>query len=144
MQEQTKNPSRSLCLNWPEGFFFTDRLRLLQVQQVVLDAPRQEAACILAPLLKLQEDGALRFIDARQIAGWAKPSVSQLAVGGIITGYPDGTFRPEKIISRAEAVAIIKHIVHLIAPISSLWKTPFRSVGRPRNSNHRRERRKTA
>jgi N-acetylmuramoyl-L-alanine amidase len=68
---------------------------------------RQEAACILAPLLNLQEDGTLRFIDARQIAGWAKPSVSQLAVGGIITGYPDGTFRPEKIISRAEAVAII-------------------------------------
>jgi N-acetylmuramoyl-L-alanine amidase len=68
---------------------------------------RQEAACILAPLLKLQEDGALRFTDTRQIAAWAKPSVSQLAVGGIITGYPDGTFRPEKIISRAEAVAII-------------------------------------
>jgi N-acetylmuramoyl-L-alanine amidase len=67
---------------------------------------RQEAACILAPLLKLQE-GALRFTDTRQIAAWAKPSVSQLAVGGIIAGYPDGTFRPEKIINRAEAVAII-------------------------------------
>jgi N-acetylmuramoyl-L-alanine amidase len=67
---------------------------------------RQEAACLLAPLLKLQ-DGALRFTDIRQIAAWAKSSVSQLAVGGIITGYPDGTFRPAKTINRAEAVAII-------------------------------------
>jgi len=87
---------------------------------------RQEAACILAPLLHTQAPtgggGASRFIDARQVAGWAKHSVSQLAAGGIITGYPDGTFRPEKLISRAEAVAIINkalasgNISHTPAP----------------------------
>ena len=70
---------------------------------------RQQAACILAQVLNLQGGGSLNFIDGRQISGWARPSVSQLAAGGIVAGYPDGTFRPGKTITRAEAVAIINH-----------------------------------
>ncbi len=68
---------------------------------------RQEAACILDKLLKPNGKGSLSVTDAAQIDSWAKPSVAQLVASGIISGYPDGSFRPKNIISRGEAAALI-------------------------------------
>ncbi|MGD0152609.1 MAG: S-layer homology domain-containing protein [Thermacetogeniaceae bacterium] len=70
---------------------------------------RQEAACLLAKLLKLNGEGNLRFSDTSQIDNWAKPSVSSLIAKEIMAGYPDKTFRPKKTITRAEAVVIINN-----------------------------------
>jgi uncharacterized protein YraI len=71
------------------------------------DVSRQEAACMLAKLLKLDGATTSGFSDAGDIASWAKPSVSDLVAAGIMAGYPDGTFRPREVISRAEAVVMI-------------------------------------
>ncbi len=77
------------------------------------EVSRQEAACMLAKLLKLDSGGSLNFSDAGAIASWARPSVSGLVTAGIMTGYPDGTFRPQKVISRAEAVVMINKALAL-------------------------------
>jgi hypothetical protein len=44
------------------------------------------------------------------IAGhWAEAWVEQLAIKGITSGYPDGTYRPENQVTRAEmAVFLVK------------------------------------
>lgn len=39
---------------------------------------------------------------------WAQPFIASLAQEGIVTGYPDGTFRPEENIDRDEYAAIIR------------------------------------
>jgi len=49
--------------------------------------------------------GAAVFTDTNR--HWAETSISALAVKGYIKGYPDGTFRPDNTISRAEFLAIL-------------------------------------
>lgn len=39
---------------------------------------------------------------------WAQPYIQRLAQKNIITGYPDGTFRPEKSVDRDEFAAIVR------------------------------------
>ncbi|MDH7576877.1 MAG: N-acetylmuramoyl-L-alanine amidase [Bacillota bacterium] len=68
---------------------------------------RQEAACLLAKLLKLEGEGNIAFTDAGKIAAWARPAVAALVAKGIMGGYPDGTFRPARSITRAEAAALV-------------------------------------
>lgn len=42
---------------------------------------------------------------------WASQDIKALAASGIITGYTDGTFRPNEVITRAEIIAMISRIV---------------------------------
>ncbi len=71
---------------------------------------RQEAAVIVANILKLNSAGSdelKKFKDASSIPAWSASSVAALVKGGILAGYPDGTFQPKKAITRAEAVVIL-------------------------------------
>ncbi|MBT2289192.1 S-layer homology domain-containing protein [Paenibacillus albidus] len=45
-------------------------------------------------------------------AHWAKEAIAILSSNGIISGYPDGTFKPDREISRAEIVLILSRIVN--------------------------------
>jgi hypothetical protein len=38
---------------------------------------------------------------------WAEAAISQLLISGAINGYPDGSFKPENLISRAEFVTVL-------------------------------------
>ena len=50
------------------------------------------------------------------IAGnWAQASIQELVYMGAITGYPDGTFRPDNTITRAELISIIDKALKLPA-----------------------------
>jgi len=72
---------------------------------------RQEAASIVARILNLgasDAEGLLRaFSDANDIAAWARNAVAAVVERSIMGGYPDGTFRPGKALTRAEAVVIL-------------------------------------
>lgn len=46
------------------------------------------------------------FSDVKQDA-WYSKNVSNMVATGIINGYPDGTFKPDKALTRAEFVAVI-------------------------------------
>ena len=53
------------------------------------------------------------------IAGhWAEKSITELMQAGFISGYPDGTFKPDNAITRAEFLKIITSVLGL-APASS-------------------------
>ncbi|PRX74304.1 S-layer family protein [Cohnella sp. SGD-V74] len=44
---------------------------------------------------------------------WAEESIKQAVLDGIITGYPDGTFRPDEPVSRAEFTVMLAHALDL-------------------------------
>ncbi|WP_215506673.1 S-layer homology domain-containing protein [Peptoniphilus sp. EMRHCC_23] len=48
------------------------------------------------------------FADAK--GHWAEPAIAQAYANGRITGYPDGTFRPDNQITRAEAVTVFNKL----------------------------------
>jgi hypothetical protein len=49
-----------------------------------------------------------RLAQASDVAGnWAEPFIKVLVEKGIIAGYPDGTFQPDKAVTRAEFAALL-------------------------------------
>ncbi|QJD85665.1 S-layer homology domain-containing protein [Cohnella herbarum] len=69
---------------------------------------RAEFAVMLMNALKPQGDGAaLTFTDKAMIGSWAQKSIAQAVYAGIISGYEDGSFRPNAEITRAEMAAMI-------------------------------------
>ena len=57
-------------------------------------------------MYKRQADD-VAFSDASDIAEYAKTSVMGLASFGVINGYEDGSFQPERAVSRAEIAVLI-------------------------------------
>lgn len=51
--------------------------------------------------------GSLTFTDAGAVSAWARDAVAHLAREGVISGYPDGSFRPQNLVTREEACKIL-------------------------------------
>lgn len=72
---------------------------------------RQEAALVLARLQALGQDVEdYPFTDAAVIPDWSRWAVMACARRGLMVGYPDGAFRPEAGITRAETVTILDRV----------------------------------
>ena len=78
---------------YPDGSFQPDR-----------PVTRAELATMIARYLGLGEKGA-NFPDA--LGHWASGWIGALADKGVLQGYPDGSFRPDRTVTRAEAAKII-------------------------------------
>lgn len=75
---------------------------------------RAEFTVMLVGALQLDGTGAtLTFTDAAQIEAWAKQAVAIAVQSGIITGYDDGSFRPNAQITRAEMAVMIARMMQL-------------------------------
>ena len=84
---------------------------------------RAEAASIFFRLLTAEEKNntfPVVFSDVRSGA-WYTQAVNYLASIEIITGYPDGTFRPDRPISRAEFAAIASRFDNLAQTSSNAF-----------------------
>lgn len=71
---------------------------------------RAEFATIAARLEGKSDAVLYGFADVKN--HWAKDYIASAAASGWITGYEDGTFRPENYITRAEAMAIINRMLN--------------------------------
>lgn len=70
---------------------------------------RAEFATIAAQFDSTEYTGADKFTD---ISGhWASDYINRAAVRGWISGYPDGTFKPNQYITRAEAMTLINAVL---------------------------------
>lgn len=78
-----------------------------------LSITREEAAFILAKNLMMEPAVGVNtsFADGRSISTWSRGMVSAAAENNLISGYPDGTFRPQKSITRGEAAVILLNAV---------------------------------
>ena len=70
---------------------------------------RAEFAAIAARFLSGPSAGRDRFTDTAN--HWARALINQAAAEKWITGYKDGTFRPDNAITRAEAVTLINNVL---------------------------------
>ena len=88
-----------LMEGYPDGTFRPDD-----------EATREEAAAFLTRVMKSEISGkGISFSDVEKDR-WSYDEISALANSGILTGYPDGTFRPEKILDRGEMATILNRI----------------------------------
>ncbi|SHH11892.1 S-layer homology domain-containing protein [Thermosyntropha lipolytica DSM 11003] len=89
---------RGIIKGYPDGTFLPRR-----------EVSRKEAAVMMAALISGKEEGKIELIfkDRDRIPAWARDGVARMYAQGIINGYPDGTFRGERSLTRAEAAVMI-------------------------------------
>ncbi|MFT9849458.1 leucine-rich repeat protein [Aneurinibacillus sp. REN35] len=69
---------------------------------------RAEFMVMLVGALKLEGSGtSLTFKDQAKIGSWAKQAVALAVEAGIVSGYEDGSLRPDAPITRAETASMI-------------------------------------
>ncbi len=68
----------------------------------------EKALSVIAPL---SEDD---FADERLVSSWAKASVKKAARLGIVEGYPDGSFAPQELVTRAQAANMICNLARIL------------------------------
>ena len=69
---------------------------------------RAEACAVLGRALGIPGSGTeLRFSDAGAVPGWALDAVAYLVEKGVVSGYPDGSFKPSGTLTRAELAALL-------------------------------------
>ncbi|MCL6449475.1 MAG: S-layer homology domain-containing protein [Armatimonadetes bacterium] len=79
------------------------------------DAPvtRAELVVLFLRLLgERAEEGQPLFSDVKP-THWAYGAITRAAAAGLISGYPDGTFRPDAPVTRAEAAGMAVKIINL-------------------------------
>jgi len=88
---------------------------------------RAEFITMLAKAFKWQseenEASELSFQDNDNIGAWAKDAIAQGLKRGIVTGYTDGSFRPNQEITRTEMIVMIARALGIKA--SDLEQTSF-------------------
>ncbi len=70
---------------------------------------REQAALLLGRNMMLQETRGetLGYSDSREFSEWSRNMMRSITNAGIIDGYPDGSFRPQKLISRGEVACML-------------------------------------
>lgn len=89
--------AKKWMIGYPDGNFHPD-------QQVT----RAELAQILLNVKKWNGDAENTFADAK--GHWAEKAIGILQAQGLITGYPDGTFRPNDSVKRVEADVVFNQL----------------------------------
>jgi hypothetical protein len=75
---------------------------------------RGEAAVMIAKAFKLTKTKTLQYADVSK-HHWAYEYIGKVSQAGIMEGYPDGRFRPERIATRAEMAAMVANAMQLKA-----------------------------
>ena len=78
---------------------------------------RAEFAAIAARFDDKNTDTSSKFTDIA--SHWAKNKIGIAANKGWINGYPDGTFRPNQYITRAEAMTLVNRVLNRLPENSS-------------------------
>jgi uncharacterized protein YjbJ (UPF0337 family) len=69
---------------------------------------REQMTVMVVKALKLEKaNGKINFVDGSTSSPWAKDAILTAVQDGLIVGFPDKTFKPQKFATRAEAVSLI-------------------------------------
>lgn len=79
---------------------------------------RQEVAGILdrilRPVSEESEASLPTYRDAFAFPAWSAASINAVVCAGYMAGYPDNTFQPDRLLTRAEAVAVLDRSVGIL------------------------------
>ena len=70
---------------------------------------REEMASLLARMIQADYTGAPAFSDVSP-ERWSYQEITALAGAGILSGFGDGTFRPEQTLTRGEMASLLERI----------------------------------
>ena len=101
-----KLSSKGILTGYPDGTFKPNR-----------NITRAEFANIVSKYIKNPKAANETFVDV-PMNHWAKNAIAMVKAEGWITGYPDGTFRPDAPITRAEAVSIVNRMFDRAADVN--------------------------
>jgi len=111
---------RDIVQGYPDGTFRPDSpVNRAEALKILL-------AAVALPELEV-ESGTGTFSDVPSDA-WFSPVVAQAAGYQLLSGYPDGTFRPEQSITRAEAAKLV-YLLMLINPHVNGYVLPTEGLG---------------
>ncbi|GIP51658.1 glycosyl hydrolase [Paenibacillus vini] len=82
------------------------------LSKATANVTRQDAVTLISKAFSLTNESAVKptnYQDEQDISEYARKAVS--ALSGAISGYPDGTFRPNQPMTRAELVTVLDHLV---------------------------------
>ncbi|MGF7047781.1 hypothetical protein J2T13_002287 [Paenibacillus sp. DS2015] len=72
---------------------------------------REELAVVMVRFLKLEISQPIETHFADAMDRWSSSSIEALYRNRLITGYPNGTFKPRNSITRREAVTMVNHMM---------------------------------
>jgi uncharacterized repeat protein (TIGR02543 family) len=83
---------------------------------------REEVATIVARIKNLTSaaNAADKYTDAAKIGSWSKGQVGAVTSAQIMQGYPDGSFMPQGLMTRAEVVVASDNALHYTAPVANI------------------------
>ncbi|MGI2295974.1 S-layer homology domain-containing protein [Paenibacillus sp. GXUN7292] len=138
--EESSNPDSAVSYkDVPDNHWAADVIRQASKLKIISgytngtfkpgrEVSRAEFAVMLARALQLGEASTpLSFKDSAEIPQWSLSSVAQVVQAGIITGYPDGTFRAEQPVTRTEAVVMLVKALELKLKQDAVL--PFQDAG---------------
>ncbi|PRR69237.1 S8 family serine peptidase [Neomoorella humiferrea] len=101
-----KMTARGILAGYEDGSFRPD-----------IPVRRVELVAMLARLAGWASGGgeAPTFSDAAAIPSWARGAVAAAGAKGLVAGYEDGTFRPERPVSRVEAAAFFTRYLEIVS-----------------------------
>ena len=120
VNEDTVVKAKWVNLNAPKEFVSDDHIAYIQGYpdgnvKPEANITREEVATIIYRLLTAEKKAEIASTENNfsDVAAdkWSIEAISTLANGGYISGYEDGTFKPEAPITRGEFVAIIARFV---------------------------------
>ncbi|RUT33690.1 endonuclease [Paenibacillus zeisoli] len=137
VQEAKSNPSALVVTDskghWAEKTIDTlVRLNIIQGYEDKTVKPnesitRAEFVTVLSRIFDVSE---VKQVNLRDIGNhWASQAIKQFAAAGVISGYGDGSFQPDKPISREEIIVIIARMVNMDHAKRDSSKGNFMDVG---------------
>lgn len=117
------------------GDWFYESMAALARQNIFLDSEttagpnvkltRQETAYIIAKAFALNpSSGGTSFTDNAMISDWALGYVSSMCSKKFISGMPDGSFKPENPVTRAQMCVMINNMVHTVITQPGVYNIP--------------------
>ena len=100
-----ETPEENLKLAENKGYLFNSN-----VEDTIT---REEASVAICKILAVstEQNVMTDFADDSQISMWSKGYIYKLQKEGIILGYPDNTFKPQKNMTKAEFVTLLNRCV---------------------------------
>ncbi|ABR47181.1 S-layer domain protein [Alkaliphilus metalliredigens QYMF] len=76
---------------------------------------REQMAAMIVNATEISDiDSSIVFRDDNEISSWAKEHVDKVATVGLMGGYSDNTFRPQRNATRAEAATVLNNAMNLL------------------------------
>ena len=83
---------------------------------------RQQAVTMIARAFNISgESTTVYYLDADQVAEYARPYLAEMSALGYITDSSDGYFRPTEAITRAEIVTILDNMIEVLIQTNTTY-----------------------